>query len=343
METTTRPQRSGRRRPDDDGELVARAEATASRLRQAIGEVVRGKEEAIHLLVVALACRGHVFLQDVPGTAKTVLARALAGAVEGASTARIQCTPDLLPSDVTGVTIWDQRRREFVFRAGPVFSNVLLVDEINRAMPKTQSALLEAMAERQVTIDGKTLALPDPFLLIATANPIEHEGTFPLPEAQLDRFFLRTTLGYPSPDDELQVIDDQLHGHPLARMRAVVSMAEAVALSDAIERVFIRTRLKRWIVDLVQATRSHPEIELGASVRGTLALERAARANALMRGRSYVVPEDVLELFVPVIAHRLLLYPSLEARLRNGPPELLLEELLRAAPRPEPQQWSPTS
>jgi MoxR-like ATPase len=265
--------------------------------------------------------------------------------IEGTESARIQCTPDLMPTDVTGLSIYDQKTQEFEFRPGPVFANVLLVDEINRALPKTQSALLEAMAERQVTVNGESFPLPDPFLLIATANPVEQEGTFPLPEAQLDRFFLRASLGYPSAEDELQILDDQLHGHPLAQILPVVSGHDLLELQHAVEGVFIRSILKRWVVGLVRATRELPEVDLGASVRATLALERAARAWALLSGRDYVLPEDVEALFLPVVAHRLLFAPQFETMLRDvGREEALrvfFDRCLELAPRPEPQPWQP--
>ncbi|MEX0674444.1 MAG: AAA family ATPase, partial [Gaiellaceae bacterium] len=224
----------------------------APRLLANVETVVRGKTDEIKLVLSALVCGGHVLLEDVPGTAKTVLARAIAGSVEGTSFARIQCTPDLQPTDVTGLSVFNQRDRDFEFRPGPVFANVLLVDEINRAMPKTQSALLEAMAEGQVTIDGVTRQLPDPFLVLATENPIEQEGTFPLPEAQLDRFFLRTALGYPGEDDEIAIVEEQLRVHPLASLRPVVSVGEVNALRGAVQDVYIDPALRRWAIRLVR-------------------------------------------------------------------------------------------
>ncbi len=227
----------------------------AERLLDNIETVVYGKRDEIKLVLSALACGGHVLFEDVPGTAKTVLARAIAGSLDGGVPARIQCTPDLQPTDVTGLSIYDQRTREFEFRPGPIFANVVLVDEINRAMPKTQSALLEAMAERQVTVDGETRRLPEPFLLLATENPIEHEGTFPLPEAQLDRFFLKTALGYPGLEEELRVIDDQRREHPLERLRPVVAVAEVRELQHAVGDVHVHPLVERWIVELVRATR----------------------------------------------------------------------------------------
>jgi MoxR-like ATPase len=253
----------------------------------------------------------------VPGTAKTVLARAIAQSIDGAVSSRIQCTPDLQPTDVTGLSIFNQRERDFEFRAGPVFASVVLVDEINRAMPKTQSALLEAMAEQQVTVDGVTRPLPDPFLVMATQNPIEYEGTFPLPEAQLDRFFLRTTLGYPNAEDENRIVDEQLGGHPLLRLEPIIDVEEIATMTAAMREVFVHEAVARWIVELVRATRGLETVAIGASVRGTLALNRAARAWAMLNGRRFVTPEDVERLFVPVLMHRLLFKPSFVAEIRD--------------------------
>src|SRR5436309_2224563 len=256
-------------------DALERAMETADVLLDNVEHVVRGKRREIALVVAALACEGHVLIEDVPGTAKTVLARALAHSVEGATVSRIQCTPDLQPTDVTGLAIYNQKTQDFEFRPGPVFANVLLVDEINRAMPKTQSALLEAMAERQVTLDGVTRRLPEPFLLLATDNPIEHEGTFPLPEAQLDRFLMRTSLGYPEEETELQILRAQRGGHPLHRLQPVVGIDDLRALQAAVEHVYVDDLLQRWIVALVRATRELEIVDLSASVRGSLALERA--------------------------------------------------------------------
>jgi MoxR-like ATPase len=293
------------------------AHAVACRLLDNIETVVHGKRDQITLVVSALVCGGHVLLEDVPGTAKTVLARAIAQSIDGAVSSRIQCTPDLQPTDVTGLSIFNQRERDFEFRAGPVFASVVLVDEINRAMPKTQSALLEAMAEQQVTVDGVTRPLPEPFLVMATQNPIEYEGTFPLPEAQLDRFFLRTRLGYPNAEDENRIVDEQLGGHPLLRLEPIVDVEDIATMSAAMREVFVHEAVARWIVELVRATRGLETVAIGASVRGTLALNRAARAWAMLNGRRYVTPEDVERLFVPVLMHRLLFKPSFVAEIRD--------------------------
>jgi MoxR-like ATPase len=297
-------------------ELIA-ATDVAERFLDNIETVVHGKREQIKLVIAALLCGGHALLEDVPGTAKTVLARAIAGSIEGARAMRIQCTPDLQPTDVTGLSIFNQRERDFEFRPGPVFSNVLLVDEINRAMPKTQSALLEAMAEQQVTVDGETRRLDDPFLVLATQNPIEYEGTFPLPEAQLDRFLVKTALGYPDAEDEARIVDEQLAGHPLGRLHSVISLADVATMRAAVAEVFVHEAVSRWIVELVRATRELELVAIGASVRGTLALNRTARAWALLHNRRYVTPDDVEQLFIPVLLHRILFRPSFLAEIRD--------------------------
>jgi MoxR-like ATPase len=303
-----------------------RAHEIARRLCDNLETVVHGKGDEIRLVLAALIAGGHVLLEDVPGTAKTILARAIAASIDGVEFSRIQCTPDLQPTDATGLSIFDQERRAFVFQQGPLFANVVLVDEINRAMPKTQSALLEAMAEHQVTADGVTRALPDPFLLIATENPIEYEGTFPLPEAQLDRFFLRATLGYPSEEVELQVVREQRHGHPLDELAPVLRVDELLELRRASEDVYLDDLLEGWIVGLVRATRELEQVEVGSSVRGSLALAKTARAWALLQGRDHVVPTDVVHLFVPVLGHRLLLRPAFLAETRHlSPAEGLLQ------------------
>ena len=319
---------------------LSSATEIAERFLDNIETVVHGKREQIKLVVAALMCGGHALLEDVPGTAKTVLARAIAGSIRGSRASRIQCTPDLQPTDVTGLSIFNQKERDFEFRPGPVFANIVLVDEINRAMPKTQSALLEAMAEHQVTVDGETRQLPDPFLLMATENPIEYEGTFPLPEAQLDRFFLRTSLGYPDEEQEIKIVREQRHGHPLDGLKTAVTKDEITQLRLACEEVYVDELLDEWIVRLVRETRGLDEVEVGASVRGSLALVKTARAWALLHGRIDVRPEDVEELFIPVLGHRLMLAPSYLAETRNLSREATLEQIrqkcLQRVPAPRP-------
>ena len=313
------------------------------RLLDNIETVVHGKSEEIRLVLSALVSGGHVLFEDVPGTAKTVLARAIAGSIEDAIPSRVQCTPDLQPTDVTGLSVFNQETRKFEFQEGPLFANIVLVDEINRAMPKTQSALLEAMAEHQVTVDGVTRPLPDPFLLIATENPIEYEGTFPLPEAQLDRFFLRTSLGYPGEEQEIKIVREQRHGHPLDGLKTAVTKDEIGQLRLACEDVYVDELLDQWIVRLVRATRTLREVEVGASVRGSLALVKTARAWALLHGRAYVLPEDVEELFIPVLGHRLMLAPSYLAETRNLTRDETLQQIkaqcLALVPPPRPD-WA---
>jgi MoxR-like ATPase len=323
-------------------ERLGRAKATVDRLLANIETVVHGKTEEIKLVLAALACHGHVLFDDVPGTAKTVLARSIAGSIEGAVPSRVQCTPDLQPSDVTGLSIYNQRTREFEFRPGPIFGNVLLVDEINRAMPKTQSALLEAMAERQVTVDGVTHVLPEPFLLVATENPIEQEGTFPLPEAQLDRFSVNTALGYPTVDQEMQIVKEHRQEEPLQRLRPVVSLAEMLELEQAVRDVYVDELVLRWIVEVVQASRSVDSVALGASVRASLALEQTARAWALLDDRDYVTPDDVEALFLPVMSHRIVFRPSFIAGARHLTRADALagfrDEVFSLTLRPEPSE-----
>ncbi len=319
---------------------LARAKETADRLLANVETVVHGKTQRLQLVLAALACRGHVLFEDVPGTAKTVLARAIAASIGDAVASRVQCTPDLQPTDVTGLSVYNQHSRDFEFRPGPVFANILLVDEINRAMPKTQSALLEAMAEQQVTVDGVTRALPDPFLVMATENPIEQEGTFPLPEAQLDRFFLKTELGYPSVDDEIGIVREQRASHPLDDLKPVVTLEDIRELERALEDVYTDDLLLRWIVELVAATRELDSVALGASVRASLALERTARAWALLQGRDFVTPEDIDVLFLPVVGHRVVFTPTFVAenrqRGREGALQRFRDLVFARVERPEP-------
>ena len=312
----------------------------ARRMVENIESVVVGKHDEVVLVLSALISGGHVLLEDVPGTAKTMLARSLAQTIEGGDFARLQCTPDLQPTDVTGLSIYNQRTREFEFRPGPVFANVVLVDEVNRAMPRTQSALLEAMAERQVTVDGLTRRLPEPFFVIATENPIEQEGTFPLPEAQLDRFALRAALGYPDESEEVSIVLAQRHGHPIEQLRATVSTQDVQRLQRATEDVYVDELVLRWTVELVRATRKVEGVALGASVRGSLTLERTARAWALLQGRDHVVPDDVEKLFLPVLGHRLVLTTAYLAETRGMGREAALAQIrdraLELAPPPAP-------
>jgi MoxR-like ATPase len=324
-----------------ESDSLAAAQAVAGRLIANIEQVVLGKHDKIALVLAALASGGHVLLEDVPGTAKTILARSIAQTIEGTNFARVQCTPDLQPTDVTGLAIYNQKTREFEFRPGPVFANIVLVDEINRAMPRTQSALLEAMAEIQVTVDGVTRSLPLPFLVNATENPIAQEGTFPLPAAQLDRFALRSALGYPSEDEEVEIVVAQRHGHPIASLQAQIDADDVETLRAAVEDVYVDELVLRWIVDLVRATRNVEGVANGASVRGSLTLERTARAWALMQGRDHVAPDDIDALFLPVLGHRLLLTPSFVAETRSlGRAEALRrikDRCLALAPPPAPE------
>ncbi len=278
-----------------------------------VERVIVGKHREVRLAVVALLCRGHVLIEDVPGTGKTVLAKAIARSL-GCSFRRIQFTPDLLPSDVTGLSIYNQKTHEFEFRPGPIVAQVVLADEINRATPKTQSALLECMEERQATIDGITYPMPDPFLVIATQNPIEYEGTFALPEAQLDRFMLKIRMGYPGPAEEILILDEQKRQHPLETIASVLSADELRAMQAAIREVYVDPSVSDYIIRLVGATRTHPDVYLGASPRGSIALYRASQALAALRGRDYAIPDDVKELAEPALGHRVIVKTSSTVR-----------------------------
>jgi MoxR-like ATPase len=310
----------------------AQAPDLAVRLLQNIETVVRGKTEEIRLVLTALVCGGHVLLEDVPGTAKTVLARAIAGSVDGAAFSRIQCTPDLQPTDVTGLSVFNQRDRDFEFRAGPVFANVLLVDEINRASPKTQAALLEAMQENQVTIDGESYPLERPFIVLATQNPIENEGTYPLPEAQLDRFSMRLSLGYPQLADEARMLNEQTTEPPLDTLAPVAGIVEILAAIDEARSLFVDESLNRYVVALLRHTRASSRLALGASPRAGIALLRVAKARALADGRDYVLPDDVKAIAQPVLAHRLILAP--EARSAGLTAEEIVGEAVEQTPVP---------
>ncbi len=303
----------------------------SERVMNNIARVIVGKPETLEQAVVSLLCQGHLLIEDVPGVGKTMLARSLARSL-GCSFSRIQFTPDMLPSDVTGVSMFNQVTREFEFRAGPIMAQIVLVDEINRATPKTQSALLEAMQERQLTVDGITHPLPHPFMVLATQNPIEYEGTFPLPEAQLDRFLLRIRLGYPRRDEEISVLERQQFQHPLDALDAVVSEEEIRAAQETIKEIYISPEVKRYIVDLTNKTRDHGDVYLGASPRGSLALYRAGQARAAMQGRDFVLPDDIKALAGPALAHRLILSPA--ARLRDVTADEIIQEILRTVPVP---------
>jgi MoxR-like ATPase len=274
-----------------------------------VERVIVGKHHEVQMALVALLCRGHLLIEDVPGTGKTVLAKAIARSL-GCTFRRIQFTPDLLPSDVTGLSIYNQKTQEFEFRPGPIMSQVVLSDEINRATPKTQSALLECMEERQATIDGISHQMPDPFLVIATQNPIEYEGTFALPEAQLDRFMLRLRMGYPTPTEEIVILDEQKRVHPLDALTEVCSVAELREMQAAVREIYVETSVSEYIVRLVNATRTHPDVYLGASPRGSIALYRSGQARAALLGRDYVIPDDVKALAGPALAHRLIIRTS---------------------------------
>ncbi|HOU12504.1 MAG TPA: MoxR family ATPase [Anaerolineae bacterium] len=299
-----------------------------NRITQNVETVIIGKHTQIELLMVALLCQGHVLLEDVPGTGKTMLARAVAVSM-GLDFKRLQCTPDLLPNDITGVEIFNQQASAFEFQPGPVFVNILLADEINRATPRTQAALLEAMQEGQVTTSGVTRKLPAPFLVLATQNPIEYEGTFPLPEAQLDRFLMRMSLGYPAAADEIAILRNQRKQHPIETLGQVVDGTDLLALRDAVADVHVDATLEKYILTIVQATRAHPDVALGASPRGSLALYKTAQALAALRGRDYAIPDDIKTLTPLTLAHRLLIKP--ESQLRGRTATSILAEILERA------------
>ena len=311
--------------PDD----VAAVREFADQVAANIETVIFGKRREIEYLLVALLCQGHVLIEDVPGTGKTMLARSAAGSM-GLAFKRLQCTPDLLPNDVTGLSVYNQKAGEFVFHPGPVFVNILLADEINRATPRTQSALLEAMQEGQVTMEGSTRPLPQPFLVLATQNPIEYEGTFPLPEAQLDRFLLRMPLGYPEEDAELQMVHAQQDRHPVEVIGQVVDGSRLLALRQVVSHLHVDSTLERYILAIVRATRRAPELEVGASPRGTLALYRTSQALAAVRGRDHVLPDDVKEMARLVLPHRLAV--RIESDLRGSDASAVVEQILAETP-----------
>jgi len=302
---------------------------TGDRVLANVERVIVGKHNEVRFALVALLCRGHVLIEDVPGTGKTVLAKAIAKSL-GCSFRRIQFTPDLLPSDVTGLSIYNQKNQEFEFRPGPIMSQVVLADEINRATPKTQSALLECMEERQATVDGTTYMMPDPFLVIATQNPIEYEGTFALPEAQLDRFMLRIRLGYPLPVDEVVILDEQKRHHPIEDLEEVCSLEDLQAMQRDVREIYVDPTVSEYIVRLVNGTREHGDIYLGASPRGSIALYRAGQALAGLLGRDYVIPDDVKALAEAALAHRMIVKTS--SSIHDIQPAQVVRELLETTP-----------
>ncbi len=310
---------------------MADIQSFGKKLINNLEKVIVGKRQPTELIVVGLLCQGHVLIEDVPGVGKTVLARSLAKSL-GCSFNRLQFTPDMLPSDVTGVSIYNQSKRAFEFRPGPIFAQVVLVDEINRATPKTQAALLEAMEERQVTVDGKTHPLPSPSMVLATQNPIEYEGTFPLPEAQLDRFLLRVRLGYPNPTDEIEILNRQQLRHPIETLKAVIKVDELKEAMEEIKKVFVSEAIKRYVVELTNRTRQHADVYLGASPRGSLALFRTGQVAAALAGRDYILPDDIKRLAVPVLAHRVIVGPA--ARLRELSAEKIVQEIMDNTPVP---------
>ena len=310
---------------------IAEVRPVTERIVANLGKVIIGKPQSLELTVIGLLCQGHLLIEDVPGVGKTFLARSLARSL-GCSFKRIQFTPDMLPSDVTGVSIFNQVTREFEFRPGPVVAQIVLADEINRATPKTQSALLEAMEERQITVDGVTHTLPKPFMVLGTQNPIEYEGTFPLPEAQLDRFLMRIRLGYPSLSDEIRVLELQQLRHPIEDLQSVIEVEELQSVQETVKTVFVSPAIKRYIVELIRMTREHADVYLGASPRGSLGLFRVGQARAAMAGRDYVLPDDIKALAIYVLAHRVVVSPA--SRLRNLTSEKIIQEIITNLPVP---------
>ncbi len=305
--------------------------AVVDRVVTNVEKVIIGKSAEVQLTLIGLLCRGHLLIEDVPGVGKTMLAKALARSI-GTSFNRIQFTPDMLPSDVTGVSIFNQLTREFEFRPGPIMAQIVLADEINRATPKTQAALLEAMEEQQVTVDGITHMLPVPFMVLATQNPIEYEGTFPLPEAQLDRFLLRLSLGYPTAANEIEVLDRQQFRHPIELLEQVIGADELVGAQAAVRHVYADPAIKSYLVEIVTQTRKHPDVYLGASPRGSLALHHSAQARAALHGRDYIIPDDIKTLAEAALAHRIIIGPA--ARIKDVSARSVIQDILGTVPVP---------
>jgi MoxR-like ATPase len=310
---------------------MQKAQEIAEKVIANVEKVIVGKHAEVQLTLLGLLCRGHLLIEDVPGVGKTMLAKSIAKSI-GCTFRRIQFTPDMLPSDVTGVSVFNQKTREFEFRPGPVMAQIVLTDEINRATPKTQSALLECMEERQVTVDGTTYPMARPFLVLATQNPIEYEGTFPLPEAQLDRFMMRISLGYPDPEDEITMMDAQQYVHPVEEIGQVVDVEELLEAQETIKDIYIDDSVKEYIVAMVGESRKHPDVYLGASPRGSLALYKTSQARAALLGRDYVIPDDIKALAQAALAHRLIISPS--ARIKNVDPKAVVEEITSSVPVP---------
>lgn len=310
---------------------MQKPQKVAEKLIANVEKVIVGKHDEVQLTLLALLCQGHLLIEDVPGVGKTMLAKSIARSI-GCAFQRIQFTPDMLPSDVTGVSVFNQKTRDFEFRPGPVMAQIVLTDEINRATPKTQSALLECMEERQLTVDGTTYPMARPFLVLATQNPIEYEGTFPLPEAQLDRFMMRISLGYPDAEDEINMMDAQQYVHPVEEIGQVVDVEELLEAQGTVKDIYIDDSVKEYIVAVVGETRKHPDVYLGASPRGSLALYKTGQARAAILGRDYVIPDDIKALAQVTLAHRLIISPS--ARIKNVDPKAVVEEIIDSVPVP---------
>lgn len=318
------------RQPNENTSIRIVSEIT-ERIAQSVGQVILGKRNEVRLAVLGLLCQGHILIEDIPGVGKTMMARALAKTI-GCTFSRIQFTPDMLPSDVTGVSIYNQRTNEFEFRPGPIVAQIVLADEINRATPKTQSALLEAMEEHQMTVEGVTYKMETPFMILATQNPIEYEGTFPLPEAQLDRFLMRIQIGYPTPSEEMTILSSQQYQHPIENLQQVISAEDMIRGQEAIRQVFVAEEIKQYIINLVTASRVHSDVYLGSSPRGSLALFRTSQARAAMAGRDYVIPDDVKNLAEVTLAHRIIVGPS--ARIKDITARTIMKDILATTPVP---------